>query len=473
MATATAAAVCGYGGGIYCGGGSPTISSNTITGNGTDDEGFYGDARGGGIYCGGGSPAISNNTITGNSICGDGYGYGGGICSDSGSPAISNNTITGNSADDAGYYGGCSGGCGGGICCYSYSDDSPAISNNTITGNSANGYLAISGSGGGIYCYSGFPAISNNTITGNTAYCNGGDPFGVYGCGGGIYCAAGSPTISNNTVTGNNAFGNGGNDSSDYGYGGGIYCYSGSPTISNNTITGNSAFGIGSGCGYGGGIYCGSGSPFAVAVAGTVSGNTFTENSDGSSDCDGEICVTTDSAAGLSGTACDAFGAITSVNWSNSTGGGGACTGTTSWSVTGVALQPGDNVITVTATDMWANTGTAVITIAATSAGVARQLAANTPIYINAVVTATAIDSAGVTVESADRSSGIELITSQPLTVGQNVSFTGTTNRVAGEIPNRQCDLCGLLRRQPLGSAWHDNQDHRQRLDGNTQLLRD
>jgi hypothetical protein len=39
------------------------------------------------------------------------------------------------------------------------------------------------------------------------------------------------------------------------------------------------------------------------------------------------------------------------VSWSNDRGGSGVATGTTSWSVTGITLQSGANVITVTARD--------------------------------------------------------------------------------------------------------------------------
>lgn len=46
---------------------------------------------------------------------------------------------------------------------------------------------------------------------------------------------------------------------------------------------------------------------------------------------------------------------VSSVAWSNSRGGSGTCTGTTSWSVSNVLLQPGLNSITVTATDSSGN----------------------------------------------------------------------------------------------------------------------
>ncbi len=59
----------------------------------------------------------------------------------------------------------------------------------------------------------------------------------------------------------------------------------------------------------------------------------------------------------LGGTASDTFG-VTQVRWSNDRGGSGTAAGTTAWSVAGVALKPGANVITVTARDAAGNTST-------------------------------------------------------------------------------------------------------------------
>jgi len=50
------------------------------------------------------------------------------------------------------------------------------------------------------------------------------------------------------------------------------------------------------------------------------------------------------------------------VTWTNSRGGSGTATGSTSWTASGVALQSGSNVLTVTARDAAGNTGTASIT---------------------------------------------------------------------------------------------------------------
>lgn len=58
----------------------------------------------------------------------------------------------------------------------------------------------------------------------------------------------------------------------------------------------------------------------------------------------------------LAGTASDNVG-VTLVTWSNSMGGNGTASGTTNWSVNGIALQQGQNIITVTAHDAARNSG--------------------------------------------------------------------------------------------------------------------
>ena len=59
----------------------------------------------------------------------------------------------------------------------------------------------------------------------------------------------------------------------------------------------------------------------------------------------------------LGGTASDNV-AVTQVSWSNDRGGSGTATGTTSWSVSGIVLLSGQNVLTVTARDAAGNTST-------------------------------------------------------------------------------------------------------------------
>ena len=64
----------------------------------------------------------------------------------------------------------------------------------------------------------------------------------------------------------------------------------------------------------------------------------------------------------LGGTASDAVG-VTQVSWSSDRGGSGTATGTTSWSVSGVVLLTGANVLTVTARDAAGNSSTASLTV--------------------------------------------------------------------------------------------------------------
>src|SRR5207247_9349716 len=60
----------------------------------------------------------------------------------------------------------------------------------------------------------------------------------------------------------------------------------------------------------------------------------------------------------LGGTAPDNLG-VTQVTWTNSAGGNGTATGTTSWTASGISLQVGTNTLTVTARDAAGNAGMA------------------------------------------------------------------------------------------------------------------
>jgi hypothetical protein len=60
---------------------------------------------------------------------------------------------------------------------------------------------------------------------------------------------------------------------------------------------------------------------------------------------------------------------ITVVAWSSDQGTGGTCSGTTEWAASDIALQPGDNVITVTATDSSGRTATDSITVTYSDVG--------------------------------------------------------------------------------------------------------
>src|SRR3989475_2298723 len=68
----------------------------------------------------------------------------------------------------------------------------------------------------------------------------------------------------------------------------------------------------------------------------------------------------------LGGTASDTVG-VTQVTWANDRGGSGTATGTTSWTASGITLQVGVNVLTVTARDAAGNIATASLTVTLTS----------------------------------------------------------------------------------------------------------
>ncbi|MCI0504628.1 MAG: Ig-like domain-containing protein [Gammaproteobacteria bacterium] len=71
----------------------------------------------------------------------------------------------------------------------------------------------------------------------------------------------------------------------------------------------------------------------------------------------------------IAGTATDDTG-VTEVSWTNSAGGAGTASGTTTWSYSGLQLQNGTNIITVTARDSSNNSSTDVITVSYDAANV-------------------------------------------------------------------------------------------------------
>jgi len=172
-----------YGAGIYCDSSSPTITNNTILGNGCNN--------GNGVFCCNSSAVITNNAISSFVTS----GYGGGIYSESSSLTISNNAILANSGTK-----------GGGIYCKLSSD---RICDNTI----ANNLVA-----GGIYCENSSPIVRNNNVSQN-------EKWGVY-CS---YKLSAPPLIANNLIAGNGL---------------GLRCSSCSSTITNNTIVSNGNYAL-------------------------------------------------------------------------------------------------------------------------------------------------------------------------------------------------------------------------------------
>jgi hypothetical protein len=81
----------------------------------------------------------------------------------------------------------------------------------------------------------------------------------------------------------------------------------------------------------------------------------------------GPTYTTSASSITLGGTASDSVG-VTQVTWTNSRGGSGAAIGTTSWTASGIVLQPGANVLSVTARDAAGNTAMDTVTVTLTAA---------------------------------------------------------------------------------------------------------
>ena len=72
---------------------------------------------------------------------------------------------------------------------------------------------------------------------------------------------------------------------------------------------------------------------------------------------------TNSSPVTLGGTLANNVG-TTQMNWANSRGGSGTCSGTTSWTCSGIAMQIGQNVITISARDSVFNLGADALTVA-------------------------------------------------------------------------------------------------------------
>lgn len=67
----------------------------------------------------------------------------------------------------------------------------------------------------------------------------------------------------------------------------------------------------------------------------------------------------------LAGTASDNVG-VTGITWENENGGSGTASGTSNWTASGISLQSGPNVLTITARDAAGNIDTATITVVST-----------------------------------------------------------------------------------------------------------
>ncbi len=149
----------------------------------------------------------------------------------------------------------------------------------------------------------------------------------------------------------------------------------------------------------------------------------------------------------FSGTASDAVG-VTQVTWTNSAGGSGTATGTTSWSIASIALVVGLNNITITARDAAGNLGTRVLAVTRaadttnpviTITGPTNQSTHTVLTGTSLALSGTASDNVGVTQVTWRKGSGAETVATGttswsatvPLTTGSNV-FTVTARDAAG-----------------------------------------
>jgi hypothetical protein len=108
--------------------------------------------------------------------------------------------------------------------------------------------------------------------------------------------------------------------------------------------------------------------------------------------------LTASGALAITGTASDDI-EVTQVTWTNDRGGAGVATGTTSWTADGIVLQPGTNVVTVSAQDAAGNNAARTLTVTydATAPDVAITApTAGTTVAGTVTVTATATDDVGV-----------------------------------------------------------------------------
>jgi hypothetical protein len=120
------------------------------------------------------------------------------------------------------------------------------------------------------------------------------------------------------------------------------------------------------------------------------------------------------------GTASDTVG-VTQVSWANDRGGSGTASGTTSWSVSGLALQSGANVLSVTARDAAGNTRTATLTVTYTPPITYNTLSVSMGGSGNVISTPSGID-CGIACSGSFSSGTSVTLTAMPAT---GAAFTG------------------------------------------------
>ncbi len=314
----------GSGGGIYVGGGTFTLTSETLSGNlaqggnggpganggqgtgGTHGAGGTGGAgSGGAVYLAGGTVTLASDPFTGNTARGGNGGDGGYATSVRGG---------------AGGAGGAASGGGLYIAAGSISLSGESLSSNKAQGgdagdggaagnsrqNPGDGGAGGAGSGGGIYMAGGTLGLASETLSGDSVQGgSGGQQGGMQlpngrgsggnggaALGGVLYVAAGTASLTSDNVSGNFAqggtsgAGTGGNGGvGGAGSGGVVYVFGGTANLTNDSFATNKAVGgtgalgsTGAGSGNGGpgsgGVLYLAPSGVAILTGDTLAGNT-------------------------------------------------------------------------------------------------------------------------------------------------------------------------------------------------------
>jgi len=150
---------------------------------------------------------------------------------------------------------------------------------------------------------------------------------------------------------------------------------------------------------------------------------------------------TSSTTISLSGTAADNVG-VSQVTWVASGGGSGIAAGTSSWNVSGIALQSGSNQLTVTARDAAGNQSNAIITVTSTASSPVKPSSViitsptSSPVYTTSVdhvsLAGTAFANAGViqVTWSGDRGDGSGVATGTTSWVVNQVNLKNGTNTI-------------------------------------------
>ena len=131
---------------------------------------------------------------------------------------------------------------------------------------------------------------------------------------------------------------------------------------------------------------------------------------------------TTTDTISIGGTANDNR-AVKRVDWSNSAGGSGTATGTTAWSVAGIVLKPGSNVLTVRVYDLSDRQSTDTLTVTF-----------NAPITYGMVAAYSFNEGSGATVQDASGSNNLGTVTNGAWNntgkFGKALSFNGSNSNL-------------------------------------------